>query len=193
MPKAVSAHVAGVVTGAMLLSACSLAPDYHRPTTAVPAAYKEVPTGWTSAAPAADAAPQKWWEAFNDPVLSNLEERIEGANPSLAAAVARFDEARGALREASADFYPQVGVAGSAEREHSAKNAPSPTSGATFNDYKVGASASWEIDLFGRIRNSVRAGKADVEASAADVAGARLGLQAQLATAYFNLRGLDAR
>jgi outer membrane protein, multidrug efflux system len=178
----------------VLLSGCSLAPDYRRPAVTPAATYKEVPSGWTLAAPAADAPPAAWWQAFNDPILNGLESRIEAGNPSLAAAVARYDQAVGALHEARADFFPQIGVGGSAERDRVSRNRPL-TSGraATYNDYQVGASLSWEIDLFGRVRNSVKANRAEAQASAADVAGVRLGLQTSLAAAYFQMRGLDAR
>ncbi|HEY0315430.1 MAG TPA: efflux transporter outer membrane subunit [Sphingomonas sp.] len=183
-----------VAAALVALSGCSLAPDYHRPGVAAAGTYKEVPTGWTVATPAADAPPAAWWEAFDDPVLTDLEGRIEKGSPSLAAAVARYDEAVGALHEARADLYPTIGVGGSAERDRTSANAPTSKGvSSTLNDYQAGASASWEIDLFGRIRNSIRAGRGEAQASAADLAGARLGLQTSLATAYFQMRGLDAR
>jgi len=176
------------------LSGCSLAPDYHRPEVAAASTYKEVPGGWTVAAPAADAPPAAWWEAFGDPVLTDLEGRIEKGSPSLAAAVARYDEAVGQLHEARADLYPSIGVGGSAERDRTSAHAPSSKGvSSTFNDYTASASLSWEIDLFGRIRNQVKANRGEAQASAADLAGVRLGLQTSLATAYFQMRGLDAR
>ncbi len=187
------------LVGALLLSGCSLAPDYHRPGIAAPSTYMEVPTGWTTAAPAADAPPAAWWQSFDDPVLNSLEGQIEGANPSLAAAVARYDQAIGALHEARADLFPQISANGGASRVRAPADRPLAGSGATasgtqtYNLYQVGASLSWEIDLFGRVRNTIAANRADAAASAADVAGIRLGLQASLATAYFQMRGLDAR
>ena len=183
------------VAAALLgLSGCSLAPDYHRPEVASAATFKEVPSGWTVAAPAADAPPAAWWEAFDDPVLVDLEGRIEKGSPSLAAAVARYDEAVGHLHEARADLYPTIGVGGSAERDRTSANAPTSRGvSSTFNDYTAGASLNWEIDLFGRIRNQVKANKSEAQASAADLAGVRLGLQTSLAIAYFQMRGLDAR
>ncbi len=184
-----------LLVSALLLSGCSLAPDYHRPAVTTPAAYKEAPAGWTVAEPAADASPAAWWEAFGDPVLSSLEARIEAGSPSLAAAVARYDEAVGSLHEARADLFPEIGVGGSAQRDRASGNRPLSTTGqpSTYNDYKVGASLAYEVDLFGRVRNSIRAGRAEAQASAADVAGVRLGLQTSLASAYFQMRGLDAR
>ena len=182
------------LVAALLLSGCSLAPDYHRPAIGVASTYMEVPTGWTTAAPAAEAPPAAWWESFGDPLLTALEVRIEGANPSLAAAVARYDEAVGALHEARADLYPQIDANGSALRTRVPANRPLAVTGSTtYNEYQVGPSLSWEIDLFGRVRNTIRANRAQAVASAADVAGMRLALQASLATAYFQMRGLDAR
>jgi multidrug efflux system outer membrane protein len=183
-----------LVAAVLLLSGCSLAPDYHRPQMATPAAYKEVPTGWTVATPSAGAPAAAWWKAFGDPVLTELEGRIEASNPSLAVAVARYDEAVGSLKEARAALFPTIGVNSDASRNRDPVNRPLTTGQTvTYNDYSIGASLNWEIDLFGRVRNSVRAGKAEADASSADVAGIRLGLQASLATAYFQMRGLDAR
>jgi len=183
-----------VLIGALLLSGCSLAPDYHRPDVTAAPHYMEVPTGWTTAAPAADAPPAAWWQAFNDPVLTGFEQQIEGDNPSLAAAVARYDEAVGALHEARAALYPQIDANGSALRTQVPGNRPLAVTGTTtYNEYTAGGSIGWEIDLFGRVRNTIRANKAQAQASKADLAGIRLGLQASLATAYFQMRGLDAR
>ena len=99
---------ASLLVTALLLAGCSLAPDYHRPAVGTPAAYKEAPDGWTVAAPAADAPRAAWWEAFGDPLLNGLEARIEAGSPSLAAAVARYDEAVGSLHEARADLLPEI-------------------------------------------------------------------------------------
>jgi len=187
------------LVAALLLSGCSLAPDYHRPAVAAASTYMEVPTGWTTAAPAADAPAAAWWQSFHDPVLDDLEGRIESANPSLAAAVARYDEAIGQLRVARADLYPQISANGGVSRVRAPGNRPLTVPGTvtggtvTYNEYQVGASLSWEIDLFGRVRNTIAANRAQAAASAADLAGSRLGLQTSLATNYFQMRGLDAR
>lgn len=181
------------------VSGCSLAPDYHRPAIAAPGKYLEVPTGWTTAAPAADAPAAAWWQSFHDPVLDTLEDRIETDNPTLAAAVARYDEAVGELRVAKAQLYPQIDANSGVSRVRAPANRPLTVPGTAvggsveYNEYQVGASLSWEIDLFGRVRNLIAANRAQAAASAADVAGSRLGLQTSLATSYFQMRGLDAR
>ncbi|HEY0270352.1 MAG TPA: efflux transporter outer membrane subunit [Sphingomonas sp.] len=194
MRRTETAAGSAALAAALALSACSLAPDYHRPAIAAPAAYKELPPGWSVAQPAAGLTPASWWQAFGDTTLNGLEERIEGANPSLAAAVARHDAALGQLGVSRADLSPEIDADGGASRERVSKYRPL-TSGhaATYNDYQIGASFSYEIDLFGRVRNSIRASRAEANASDADVAGVRLGLQTQLATIYFQMRGLDAR
>ena len=173
-------------------SGCSLAPPYSRPTVPTPVQFKEA-KGWQTAG--SNVPKQgRWWEAFGDPTLNDLESRIEQGNPSLAAAVARYQQARGMLGQARADRYPEIDAAINAERTRLSAGRPLSTgSAATYNEVTIGPSLSYELDLFGRVRNSIRAASAEAQASASDVASVRLGLQAQLASAYFDMRGLDAR
>jgi len=181
-----------VAATALGLSACSMAPDYHRPETVTAPAYKE--SGDWQTAGASVPATGKWWEIFADPTLSGLEERIEAGSPNLAAAVARYDQATALVRRSRADLLPEVGIGANVERDRVSANRPlSQGRAATYTNAQIGASLSYELDLFGRIRNAVKADQANAEASASDVAGVRLGLQAQLATTYFDMRGLDAR
>ncbi len=173
------------------LAGCSLAPPYSIPPSPAAPAYKEA-GAWQLAATDPGAGP--WWEAFGDPMLAALERRIEAGNPDLAAAVARYDQARGLLRETRADLYPSVGIGADAQRARVSAGRPlSQGRAATYENYSVGASLAYEIDLFGRVRNSVRADAAAAQASAQDVAGTRLALQSTLADTYFQMRGLDAR
>ena len=168
-------------------AACSVAPPYHVPTTPAPAAFKEA-APWQSAAatppPAGD-----WWQAFGDPTLSDLEGRIERGNFTLAAAAARYEQARGLLRQTRGSLVPEIDLGAAASRTRVSADRPLTSgSAATYNVGQVGPSLAYEIDLFGRVRNSVRAASDTAQASAADVAAVRLGLQAQLATAYFDMR-----
>jgi multidrug efflux system outer membrane protein len=175
-----------------LLAACSMAPEYHPPQTVVPQDFKEV-AGWAAATPMDSASRGKWWEGFGDPVLNDLETRAEQASPTLAAALARYDQARAVARIDTAELFPQIGASGEALRTRSSANAPGGTgTPKTFNDFTVGAALDYELDLWGRIRNQVKASRADATASAADLASARLSLQASVADAYVRLRGLDA-
>jgi multidrug efflux system outer membrane protein len=168
-----------------------LAPTYQRPAIGTPAAFKEAP--WQPAG--SNVVPSgKWWEAFGDPALTALEERIDKGSFDLAAASARYQQALGAARQARGDLFPQVGASTSIERQRqSANRSSSPGRPNTFTDKAIGASLSYELDLFGQVRNRIAAGEASAKAAAFDVDGIRLGLQTQLASTYFDLRGLDAR
>ncbi|MBB3953727.1 efflux transporter outer membrane subunit [Novosphingobium sediminicola] len=183
--------LAALMVASALTGACSMAPHAGVPPVAPPpAAFKE--TGlWTPAMPA-DAAPRgAWWSILPDPVLDGLEQRIEKDSPRLAAALARYDQARALTRQARADLLPRVDASG---RAMSAR-AMSPATGGhyEYDDYAVGGSALYEVDLWGRIRNQVSASAAEAQASEADLAGARLSLQAELADDYIQLRKLDAQ
>lgn len=182
------AALAGVA--ALALGACNMAPDYAVPQTpAAPVAFKE--TGiWTPAAPADTAARGHWWQVVDDPRLDALELRLDAESPRLAAAVARYDQARALAGRARADLFPQIGAGADATRARTISNVSGDFY--DYHRYNVGAAASYEADVWGRVRNQVTARGAEAEASAADLAAMRLGLQADLAVNYFRLRGLDA-
>ncbi|WP_158915754.1 efflux transporter outer membrane subunit [Caulobacter sp. S45] len=170
---------------ASLLSGCNLAPPYVPPTTAAPTeAYSDVGP-WTPAAPA-DATPRgRWWNVIEDSQLDTLEDRIDHDNFTLAAALARYDQAVALSKRASASLLPEIDLGGTAEHAHY----PSLPE----HDFTLGASAGYELDLWGRVRNMVSASQSEAQASAADLASIRLSLQGQLADAYLNLRGFDAQ
>ena len=190
-PKARAAGAAALA--ALLLSACSLAPAYAPPQLSqpLPAAYKEAGP-WTPAAPA-DAAPRPpWWAVFGDPTLSGLEERIEKGNPDLAAALARYDQSRALLSQARASLLPEVDYDGHFTRNRQSDQTKTPGSPSYFSNNVVGGEITYEFDLWGRVRNTVNSQRGQSQASAADLAGTRLSLQAQLASAYLSLRAMDA-
>ncbi|WP_238303207.1 efflux transporter outer membrane subunit [Sphingomonas phyllosphaerae] len=177
---------------ALTLAGCATAPVYERPTVRVASTFKE--QGPWQRAGTDVPPPGQWWQIFGDPELDALAARIEQGSPSLAAAVARYDQASAQVRRTRADLLPQVGVGADAGRQRVSAGRPLGAGRAViYSDLSVGASLSYELDLFGRIRNNVRATQADAEASSADVAAVRLALQAQLASTYFDMRGLDAR
>jgi NodT family efflux transporter outer membrane factor (OMF) lipoprotein len=178
---------------ASLLAACSLAPPYRPPLVTVPQTYHQQGI-WEPAQPADGLARGDWWTRFSDPTLSALESRIEPANQDLAAATARYDQAHEFAAEATAGLFPQVGLgASSAANRQSAQR---PLRGAGQPTYygadQIGGAVSYELDFWGKIRNEVASRKALAQASAADLATLRLSLQAELASDYFQLRGLDA-
>jgi multidrug efflux system outer membrane protein len=178
---------------ALALSGCAAGPPPRQPIIPTPDHFDAIPPSWTEATPA-DAAPRgPWWQAFGDPVLDDLEARAEQASPTLAAALARRDEARAVLGQTAAALVPEIDGVGTAQREREALDRPGTLGTApTFNDYRVGAQLSYEVDLWGRVRNTVRAARSEVGATQADLAAARLSLQASVADAYVRLRGLDA-
>jgi multidrug efflux system outer membrane protein len=188
----VKARVLPLVVSATLLSACSLAPRYEKPVVPEVTAYKEAGE-WMQATPA-DAIPRgSWWEAFGDAKLNELQQQLREGSYDLQAAIARFEQARAVARRARSDLFPALDAQASGVRARSSANAPRSNGTAiTGNDYIAGANLSWEIDLFGRLRNAARAAGNRAQASAADLAGVDLALRAELAADYFALRGADA-
>ncbi len=184
--------LAGLVAG---LAGCSLAPDYETPKTAEPAAAFKEAGAWSLAAPADAQARGPWWTNFHDEKLNDLETRIGLANQDLKAALARLDNARAQTQIARAGLFPNITASASAQRLQASANSPTyiagkPTMG---DDYLVGANFSYELDLFGRLRNTVASARAGEQASAGDLGALDLSTHALLATNYFALRGLDAQ
>ena len=180
------------LAAAAVLSGCA-APAYKVPQVAatLPPAYKEVGP-WTPAEPA-DAAPRgDWWTAFNDQRLNALEAQLEAGNPDLAQALARYDQARALYHQARADLFPEIDANASVGREQeSAGRLGSLGQPLRGDNASIGGTISYELDLWGRVRNEVAAGNAEAAASREDVAATRLSLQAQLADSYLMLRSLD--
>ena len=176
------------------LAACELAPAYHVPITTLPPNYKEAGP-WIEAQPADTLARGPWWASFRDPVLDDLERQVETGNPNLAAALAAYDEARAFAAEANSNAVPTIAAFDSNTYNRQSDNRP--LRGANQPDIywanTFGAQTNYEVDFWGRVRNQIKAGRAQAQASAADLATARLGLQIELANDYMNLRGLDAQ
>jgi NodT family efflux transporter outer membrane factor (OMF) lipoprotein len=178
----------------LAVGGCSFAPPYKVPDTgAPPEHYKEEVADWKVAEPQ-DAQPRgRWWVVYHDPDLDRLEDKIQ-ANLSLKAAFARLQQARAQYRIARADLFPTLTADPYAMREKYSPNAPKELPGypTSLNDFLLGADFSYEVDLWGRVRNEVASAKAARQASAADYASVELALRAQLAEDYFNLRAYDA-
>jgi NodT family efflux transporter outer membrane factor (OMF) lipoprotein len=184
-----------LVTGAsaLALAGCSLAPAYVPPAMPVAPAFKEQGP-WTPAQPA-DAQPRgAWWAMFSDPVLDDLETRAEKANPTLAAAVAAYDQARALAAQARAGLVPEIDGTALTNRQRRSDNQPLRVGGPdAYSTNQVGVSVAYEVDLWGRLRNLASGAGSRAQASAADLRSARLSLQADLADDYLTLRGLDAQ
>lgn len=181
------------------LAGCNLAPDYQTPETPKDTAYKTDITGiasqgdWAPAAPGDAKARGDWWTVFADPQLNALEEKAALGNQTLRGAVARLDQARAAAGIARADYFPAVSGTASATRQQRSSNAAIVYSKTLYNDTAFSADFSWEIDLWGRVRNSVAAAKDATQASAADLASVELALRAELAGDYLTLAADDAK
>jgi multidrug efflux system outer membrane protein len=187
-----------------LAGGCMVGPDYHRPaplgTNAMPSTFSAVPgtnaARWEAAAPSAHLPRGQWWTVFGDAELNRLEALADGSNQDLAAAVARFDEARASVNIARAELFPQVQFDPSYVRQRTSFNEPSDGKPAgispTYNTFLAQLQAGWEVDLWGRVRRQVQQARAQLGASADDVEGVKLAIQAELATDYFTLRALES-
>jgi len=182
-----------LLVAAAALAGCAVGPDYVRPTMPVAASFKEFEgTGWKAAQPS-DATPRgAWWEIYGDAQLNALETQVAGANQNVAAAQARFRAARAKVAQQRSSFFPVVTATGDYNRTRTSQNILyKSTAGIAINDYLVGVDASWEPDVWGRVARSVESAKAGAQASAADAQAILLSMQAELATDYFELRGID--
>ena len=181
---------------AAVLSGCALAPTYERPATPQPAAFKEL-HGWAPAAPADALDRGPWWTLFNDPVLDGLVRQVEVSNQNVAAAVAAYSQARALVAQQRASLFPTVTLTGGANRNGSGggsgSNDNNNNNGRTSNSFRLNIESSWEPDVWGRLRAGVSAAQANAQASAADLASARLSAQGELAADYFSLRSVDAQ
>jgi NodT family efflux transporter outer membrane factor (OMF) lipoprotein len=172
-----------------LLAACTVGPNYVKPPAVVPEAYKEM-KGWKVAEPMGHLERGKWWELFNDPQLSALEEQVNISNQNIAGAEAQFRQARALVMAARSAYFPTATIGPSFTR--SFQTNPLAPGGPT-SVYSLPVDVSWEPDLFGRVRRSVESASATAQATAADLEGVRLTIQAEVAQDYFQLRTLDAQ
>lgn len=177
---------------AFLLSACSLTPPLATPEIPTAVAYKEMGP-WTQAQPNDRLPRDRWWMLYDNAELDGLQARLIAGNPTLAAALANYAAARALSDQARAGLFPTLALGTGAERARESVNAPlrGPTTPTYYDAFTAGGSASYELDLWGQIRNEVAAGQANTGAAAADLENARLSLIAQLVDDYVQLRSLD--
>jgi NodT family efflux transporter outer membrane factor (OMF) lipoprotein len=185
---------------AAALSSCAVGPDYVRPSTPVAPAYKE--QGWNPAHPA-DLAPRgDWWTLFADPTLNGLEARVVVSNQNVAAAEAAYRQAEALVREQRAALLPSLDLTGGATRSgggsgsggtvvNSGGGTVVTSGGGAKSTYRASLGASWEADVWGRIRRGIESARGSAQASEADLAAATLSAQATLAADYFDLRQTD--
>jgi NodT family efflux transporter outer membrane factor (OMF) lipoprotein len=190
--RPVKAAGAALLVGS--LAACNFAPTYEAPTSVAAAPVYRESGDWKAAQPLDDQGRGEWWTVFADRQLDALEADVGDANQNLKAAFARLEQARAETRIARADLFPTLNIGSSAQRERTSVNSPHWPVGEepTVNNFELEADLSYELDVWGRVRNSVKSAKASQQASAADLATLDLALHAELATDYYTLRSEDA-
>jgi len=183
----------------LLLAACTIGPDYRRPPAPVPVAYKEaaLKEGWQLARPADIYDRGVWWSIYSDPVLDGLERQIDISNQNLKGAEANFRQAEAIVAEARASFFPTATINAQAQRQRTSggrvgsTGASGGNTGNISNFFSVSTAASWVPDLWDKVGRTVESDVASAQASAANVASARLAAQGQLASDYVQLRIAD--
>src|SRR5437763_10872444 len=188
---------------ALTLTGCTIGPNYSPEPAPVPTQFKEL-KGWKRARPSDDVDRGDWWKVYKDRALNELLPQIEVSNQTVAAAAAAYEQARAVIREGQAALFPTATAGYTVTRTRTGPLAVgSNTSagagsfgggrGAIYRtQYTVPISATWDLDVWGRVRRQIEANTSGAQASAADLDNAKLAAQAQLAIAYFNLRASDS-
>jgi NodT family efflux transporter outer membrane factor (OMF) lipoprotein len=190
---------ASTLIPALALGACAVGPNYVRPKVETPPAFKEA-DGWAPARPADGVDRGDWWAMFEDPLLDQLERKVSVSNQTLIADEAAYREARAIVSQQRATLFPTVDLTGSATRsKHAGSGAQTTPSGqvisggGAFNEFTASLGASWALDIWGQIRRTIEASKAQAQVSEATLANARLSAQSELAVDYIGLRIADAQ
>lgn len=190
-------------TACLALAGCTVGPNYRRPTApTAPAFSQAVPPpnpnngSWKHAQPSDTILRGKWWEIYNDAQLNALEDKIAVSNQTLKAAMDEYFQAREQVRVARSNYYPTVGAGPSVSRTRESYNQPNTQRSVTKYQYDtvtLEGQALWEPDLWGQVRRTVEQARANAQASAADLANVELSIRSELATDYFEMRGLDTQ
>ncbi len=180
------------MTALLLLGACSLAPPLQVPVVPTADSFKELGE-WTPAEPADQLPRDSWWNLYDTAEIDRLEQQLIAGNPSLAAALANYSQAKAQRDEARSGLFPTIGGNAGVSSNQESRHAPltGPTTPRYYDDNTLGGTLSYELDLWGKIRNEVAAGTANAQASAADLENARLSLLAQLVDDYIQIRSMD--
>ncbi|HET9100377.1 MAG TPA: efflux transporter outer membrane subunit [Acidobacteriaceae bacterium] len=176
------------------VTGCMVGPNYRRPSAPTTPEFKSV-AGWQPAQPADQQIRGHWWEVYADSELNSLEEKVSVSNQSLKVAETQYTQARAMVQYQRANYFPFLSAGVSASRLRNSENRANYFSGINnqYNDFSLPLNVSWEPDVWGRVRRTVRAARENAQASAADVVNVQLILQAELALDYFQMRGLDAQ
>ncbi|MGT2475887.1 efflux transporter outer membrane subunit [Paraburkholderia terrae] len=186
-PRFAGLRPLAVAALALLASACTVGPDYHRPQVSVPATYAELP-GWAMAQPATAGPQGDWWTSFNDPLMNELEPLVSVSNQTVRENYANYQQALAEVRAAHAGLFPTLGATGSGTKERSAVG----NTARVVNSASLEGDVSWAPDLWGQVRRTVEESKATAQSDEATLAYATLTEQIALATAIIELRTSDA-
>jgi NodT family efflux transporter outer membrane factor (OMF) lipoprotein len=192
-----SAATTALLAG-MALAGCAVGPNYHRPAAANPQRFKEA-EGWKPAEPREAASGIAWWSVYGDATLDELEKQIDISNQTLKASEAAWRQATALVAQARAGLFPTIGVTATAARSggQGGRANAAQLGGQVaplvhpVNEFELVGSASWDIDIWGKIRRTIESDVANAQASEADLAAARLSAQATLAADYIELRVAD--
>jgi NodT family efflux transporter outer membrane factor (OMF) lipoprotein len=197
-PNAQLLIIISVFVAALIFGGCTVGPKYQRPTAQAPAAYKELTPGdfsktdgWKVAQPQDNVLHGNWWAMFNDPQLNALEAQVNISNQNVQSAMASYMAARALVKQARSQYFPTVSVGPAITGSRQGAAASLATTPGTSMFYSLPFDATWVPDLWGRVRNQVRANTASAQASAADLENIRLTAQAEVAVDYYELRGQD--
>jgi NodT family efflux transporter outer membrane factor (OMF) lipoprotein len=181
------------LTGLMFLNGCALGPDFFRPKVEVPATYREA-EGWKVAEPQDERLPAAWWELYGDPLLTSLVQQVDISNQNVQAAAAQYRQAQALVSQTRASWFPTVGANLGTTRSQGITSGSTVTPGALIHTAdRFTVTANWELDVWGRISRSVEANAEAANASAGDLAAARLSAQTTLVQNYLQLRINDAQ
>ncbi|WP_418162513.1 efflux transporter outer membrane subunit [Pantoea vagans] len=174
----------------LLLAGCSVGPDYQRPAVAMPVHYKEA-KGWQQATPLDAQSKGEWWAVYHDATLGGLLSQVSVSNQNVATYAAQYRQAQALAAESRAALFPSLGYDGSVTR--SGSHATNSSVRTTSSSHQAELSASWELDLWGKLRRTLEEDRASAAASAAELANITLSAQSELAQDYFQLRIMDKK
>jgi multidrug efflux system outer membrane protein len=199
-----TAHFSRAVlfSGLLAIAGCAVGPKYERPAATpsgkMPAAFSEQTAtnigDWKSGEPAAHLPRGEWWSLFHDPELDALEKRGGLANQELAEAIAHFEQARAAVTITRSALFPRLSLDPGIKRERTSANTGDrgvASQSRTFNNFNLSLDATWEPDLWGRVRRQTEAAKGRLEASRDELEAVKLSIQAEIASDYFSLRSVE--
>lgn len=179
---------------AVCLTGCTVGPNYNRPTAPTTPEFKEA-AGWQPAQPSDQQLRGHWWQVYQDPELSALEDKVSVSNQSLKVTISEYTQAHAMVQYQRANYFPFLSAGAGVTRLRESENRATYFNGITnqYNDFSLPLNVSWEPDVWGRVRRTVQAARENAQASAGDIVNVQLILQAELALDYFQMRGLDAQ